>query len=66
MQLPKTTVAMTEKAAVALAVTRAHALGINPGGEVATIGPISHADLVTNVPVEDRERLLSTDEVNGP
>jgi len=47
------------------AVTRSHVLGINPGGEVMSIGPIPEPALAEHVEVEDRERLLSKSEL-GP
>lgn len=50
---------------LATAVTRAHQLGINPGGEVQLHGPIPEAELAANVPEEDRERLLTAAEING-
>lgn len=47
------------------ALTRSHLLGINPGGEAHTIGPITHARIVQHVPEEQRERLLSKAEIEG-
>ena len=45
------------------ALTRSHLLGINPGGEVKTIGPLPSQVMDENVPEADRERLLSREEV---
>lgn len=45
------------------AITCSHQLGINPGGEVQVLGPLSAQDMDKNVPEEKRERLLSRDEV---
>lgn len=46
------------------AVTQAHALGCNPGGEVAIVGPLPAEAMDENVPPCDRERLLSREEVD--
>ncbi len=45
------------------AVIAAHALGINPGGEVLVIGPIEDSEMDAHVPSADRYRLLTPDEI---
>lgn len=45
------------------AVSRAHKLGINPGGEVQIVGPLTPNAMAENVPAEDRERLLTREEL---
>lgn len=47
------------------ALTRSHLLGINPGGEVQFVGPLPHSKLVEMVREEDRERLLTKEEVTA-
>jgi len=47
------------------AVQRSHALGINPGGEVLTSGPFDDEHMDEYVPVEDRNRLLTREEVEA-
>lgn len=47
------------------AVTTATVLGLNPGGEVAAWGPIPDEQMNLHVPVENRMRLLSKEEING-
>ena len=46
------------------ATVTASMLGLNPGGEVLSWGPISEADMDAQVPKEKRWRLLSRQEVN--
>jgi hypothetical protein len=48
---------------LAAAVGESHRLGINPGGSVQSMGPISQEDMDENVPAADRERLLSREEL---
>ena len=43
------------------AITRSHMLGVNPGGEVACIGPIP----AEYIAAEWRDRLLSADEIDA-
>lgn len=45
------------------AVGRSHKLGVNPGGEVGILGPLSAEQMDENVPATDRERLLTRAEV---
>jgi hypothetical protein len=45
------------------AVGRSHKLGVNPGGEVSILGPLTADEMDENVPVADRERLLTRAEV---
>jgi len=47
------------------AVGRSHKLGINPGGEVKILGPLPAEQMDENVPVADRERLLTRAEVEA-
>lgn len=44
------------------AITRSHVLGINPGGEVASIGPIPD-ETAQAIPARFRERLMSREDV---
>lgn len=44
---------------------RTNVLGINPGGEVQIIGPLPMATFEAIVPVDQRERLLSREEVEA-
>ena len=44
------------------AVYRAARLGINPGGQAAFMGPLP--DVEKRVPAENRERLLTEQEIN--
>jgi hypothetical protein len=44
------------------AITRAHLLGINPGGEAQAYGPFDVLTLAEHVPEGDRERLLTREE----
>lgn len=46
------------------AVTTATVMGLNPGGEVATWGPIPDWQMKLHVPEEKRMRLLTKEEVN--
>ena len=46
------------------ATLRARMLGLNPGGEVMSWGPISQEGMDAMVPEEKRGRLLSKEEVN--
>lgn len=50
---------------LAAALNRSHALGINPGGEVKTIGPIPDDLMDEQVLESDRERLLTRAELEG-
>ena len=45
------------------ALTRSHLLGLNPGGEVAFEGPLPGELVELNVPLEQRERLLTRKEL---
>jgi hypothetical protein len=45
------------------AITRSHLLGINPGGGIKSMGPVSQEAIEQNVPEGDRERLLTREEV---
>jgi hypothetical protein len=47
------------------AVPRAHMLGLNPGGEVQIIGPISAEVMDAHCPVEMRERLLGREQIEA-
>lgn len=47
------------------ALTRSHLLGLNPGGEIQTVGPITHARIKEHVPPDQWERLLTKAEVEG-
>jgi hypothetical protein len=47
------------------AVGRSHKLGINPGGEVMTFGPLADEAMAENVPEPQRERLLTREEVSS-
>jgi hypothetical protein len=47
----------------AFAVARATDLGINPGGEVMIVGPLTEATMGA-VPAWKRERLLSSEELD--
>jgi hypothetical protein len=44
------------------ALTRSHLMGINPGGEVASLGPIDEADKPADFPID---RLLQRHEIPG-
>lgn len=57
--------AYVKAASLPEAITRSHQLGINPGGDVGCLGPLSAEDMDANVPVGQRERLLSREEVEG-
>lgn len=50
------------------AISGAHLLGINPGGEVKFWGPFPDHVIAAAIPEGDRERLLSKDEIeaHGP
>lgn len=47
------------------AITRSHELGLNPGGEVMTVGPLDEAHMDEHVAPVMRYRLLSRDEVDS-
>jgi hypothetical protein len=40
-------------------------LGLNPGGEVMAVGPLSEDEFQANVPIANRYRLLSEEEIQG-
>lgn len=44
------------------AITRSHLLGINPGGEIASFGPLPE-NIADAIPVHWQERLMNRDEV---
>ncbi len=50
---------------VALALAAATRLGINPGGEAQVLGPLPDEQMDEVVPPEDRERLLTREEIEG-
>lgn len=54
-----------DKMPVALALARATALGINPGGEAQITGPIPVEHMDKHVPASKRERLLSREEAEA-
>lgn len=45
------------------AIDRAWELGINPGGEVQSFGPLDEATMDANTALEDRERLLNEEDL---
>jgi hypothetical protein len=47
------------------AITRSHVLGLNPGGEVRIIGPLTSESMDEYVSPEDRERLLTREEIES-
>jgi hypothetical protein len=54
-----------EELGVAMALATATRLGINPGGEARVLGPLPEAQLDAAVPPEDRERLLTREQIEG-
>ena len=54
-------VAIVQAPTLAAAVTRSHVQGVNPGGQVASMGPIPQE----YIPGEWRDRLLSKDEAEA-
>ena len=50
---------------LAAALAESHRLGINPGGEVQVIGPLVRGAVEQVVPVADRNRLLSREEIQA-
>jgi len=54
-------VAIIQAATLAAAMTRSHRLGVNPGGEVASRGPVDPQRIAAGW----RDRLLSRDEADS-
>lgn len=52
-----------EAVLLAAAISESQRLGINPGGEVQSIGPIPEQVMDENVPTHLRERLLTREEL---
>lgn len=50
---------------LARAITQAHRLGINPGGQVKALGPLPDEGMAEHVPMKMRNRLLSREEIEG-
>ena len=45
-------------------IIKSHRLGINPGGEIKTVGPFPAELIEKTVPPANRERLLTREEIN--
>ena len=64
IQVPPEAEGLNDKAMLWETLRKSHRIGVNPGGEVKTIGPIPAAVIEANVPAASRERLLTEKEIN--